>query len=303
LAGGTGAAKLLRGMMEVMSPSDLTIIGNTGDDLELFGLGISPDLDTVGYTLSGRVDESKGWGVAGDTWNCRAALESLGEDTYFALGDKDLAVHLWRSERLRQGVPLSRVTEDLAARWGLSCRLLPMSDDRVRTQVQTPAGWLAFQEFFVRERCEPEVLDVRYEGASRARPAPGVVDALRAADAIVICPSNPISSVGPILAVPGIREAIHERRTAVTAVSPIVGQSPVSGPAGKMMRARGFPITVGGVAEVYAGLLARLVIDERDRSEEASLAERGVRAVVTDIMMTSREREIALARKVLEVAR
>jgi LPPG:FO 2-phospho-L-lactate transferase len=302
LAGGTGAAKLLRGMLQVMSPSDLTVIGNTGDDLELFGLSISPDLDTVGYTLSGLVDETKGWGVADDTWNCRAALERLGEKTYFALGDKDIAVHLWRSERLRQGVPLSRITADLATRWGLSCRLLPMSDDRVRTQVKTPAGWLAFQEFFVRERCEPEVLDVRYEGAARARPAPGVVDVLRAADAIVICPSNPMSSVGPILAVPGIREAIHERSTAVTAVSPIVGASPVSGPAGKMMRARGYPVTVVGLAEVYAGLLARLVVDHCDRSEEAPLGERGVRAVVTDIMMTSREREIALARAVLEAA-
>jgi len=303
LAGGTGAAKLLRGLLQVMPAADLTIIGNTGDDLELFGLSISPDLDTIGYTLSARVDETKGWGVAGDTWNCRATLESLGENTYFALGDKDIAVHLWRSERLRRGVPLSRVTEDLAARWGLGCRLLPMSDDPVRTWVKTPAGWLAFQEFFVRERCEPEVLDVQYESAACARPAPGVIDALRAADAILICPSNPISSVGPILAVPGIREALHERRTAVTAVSPIVGASPVSGPAGKMMRARGYPVTVGGVAEVYDGLLARLVIDHRDRSEEARLGERGVGAVVTDIMMTSRDREISLARTVLEASR
>jgi LPPG:FO 2-phospho-L-lactate transferase len=300
LAGGTGAAKFLRGLCQVMPPSDLTIIGNTGDDLELFGLHISPDLDTVGYTLAGLIDAAQGWGVSGDAFLCRAALEGLGEKTYFALGDKDLAVHLFRTERLGRGISLSRVTAELCTRWGLASRLLPMSDDPVRTRVRAPSGWLAFQEFFVRDRCEPEVLEIAYEGAARSRPASGVIEALRTADAIVICPSNPVSSVGPILAVPGIREALAERRDAVTAISPIVGGGPVSGPAGKMMRARGHALTPAGVADVYDGLLARLVVDPRDADSAPALRERGVRAVVTDSLMTSRDQEIALARAVLE---
>lgn len=300
LAGGTGAAKFLRGLCQAMPPERLTIIGNTGDDLELFGLHISPDLDTVGYTLSGLIDTSKGWGVAGDTFACRAMLERLGESTYFALGDQDLAVHLFRTERLGRGASLSAVTAELAARWGLACRLLPMSDDPVRTRVRTPQGWLAFQEFFVRERCEPEVLEIAYEGAERSRPAPGVIEALGAADAIIICPSNPMSSVGPILAVPGIRRAIAERREAVTAISPIVGGGPVSGPAGKMMRAHGHELTPAGVAGVYDGLLARLVVDRRDADSVSALRERGIRAIVAESMMTSRDQEIALARAVLE---
>ncbi|HEY3595813.1 MAG TPA: 2-phospho-L-lactate transferase [Polyangiaceae bacterium] len=302
LAGGTGAAKFLRGLCQVASPADLTIIGNTGDDLELFGLSISPDLDTVGYTLSDRIDTEKGWGVAGDTFHLRAALEDLGEKTYFALGDKDLAVHVLRTERLRRGVPLSRVTAELGSLWGLQSRLLPMSDEPVRTRVRTPSGWLAFQEFFVRERYQPEVVEISYDGAEDARPAPGVLEAIRAADAILICPSNPISSVGPILAVPGIREALAARRSAVTAVSPVIGESPVSGPAGKMMRARGYPVTVLGVADVYHGLLSRLFIDPRDAGRASALRELGIEPTITDIMMPDREREVVLARAVLGAA-
>jgi LPPG:FO 2-phospho-L-lactate transferase len=300
LAGGTGAAKFLRGLVRVMPPADLTIIGNTGDDLELFGLSISPDLDTVAYTLAGLVDESKGWGVKQDTFFCRQALERFGETTYFALGDQDLAIHLWRSDKLRQGVPLSRVTRELTRRLGLACRLLPMSDEPVRTRVLTPGGWLAFQEFFVRDRCQPEVLDIEYVDADRARPGAEVLEAIAGADAIVICPSNPISSVGPIVAVPGIRRALVERRDAVTAISPIIGESPVSGPAGKMMHAKGFPISVIGVAQAYGGFLGRLFIDERDRAAAPILQESGVRAIVADITMNDRDREIALARTVLE---
>jgi LPPG:FO 2-phospho-L-lactate transferase len=300
LAGGTGAAKFLRGLCRVIAPSDLTIVGNTGDDLELFGLHISPDLDTVGYTLSGLVDETKGWGVAGDTFQCREALERLGAPSYFALGDRDLAVHLLRTARLRQGVPLSRVTHDLAQHWGLKSRLVPMSDDQVRTRVRTPSGWLAFQEFFVRDRCEPEIVDIAYDGAEKALPAPRVIEAFREADAILVCPSNPISSIGPILAVPAIRRALSQCRARVTAISPIVGESPVSGPAGKMMRAKGYDVTAVGVADVYAGLLARLVIDQRDAGARGALVDRDVQAVVADSMMTSREKEIALARAVVE---
>jgi len=300
LAGGTGAAKFLRGLCRVIEPADLTVVGNTGDDLELWGLYVSPDLDTVSYTLADVVDESKGWGVRGDTFQTRARMAELGEPTYFGLGDKDIALHLFRTEKLRAGVPLSEVTESLRVRMGIESRIFPMSDDRVATRVRTPAGWLAFQEFFVRERCEPEVLDLIYQGSEQARPAPGVLDAVREADAVVICPSNPISSIGPILAVPGLRGALAETRARVSAVSPVVGDAPVSGPAGKMMRAKGLEVSALGVADAYAGLLGQLVIDERDAHLVAALSSRGVRAIVTDSIMGSREREIALARRVVE---
>jgi LPPG:FO 2-phospho-L-lactate transferase len=300
LAGGTGAAKFLRGLSQVIDPADLTIVGNTGDDLELWGLYVSPDLDTVSYTLAGIVDESKGWGVRGDSFETRARMAELGEPTYFGLGDKDIAVHLFRTERLRAGDPLSKVTETLRKRMGIASRIVPMSDDRIATRVKTPAGWLSFQEFFVRERCEPDILDLAYEGSDKARPAPGLLDTLHQADAIVICPSNPISSVGPILAVPGIRAAIAGTRAQVSAVSPIVGDAPVSGPAGKMMRAKGFEVSALGVADAYTGLLDQLVIDERDAHLATALGARGTRAIVTSSIMGSREREIALARRVME---
>jgi LPPG:FO 2-phospho-L-lactate transferase len=302
LAGGTGAAKLLRGLVRVVDPADVTIVVNTGDDLEVWGLAISPDLDTVMYTLAGLVDESKGWGVAGDTFQCRAAMAALGRETFFALGDRDLATHVRRTAELRAGQSLSRVTDELRKSLGVASRLLPMSDDRIRTRVRTPDGWLDFQEFFVRDRCTPEVVDVTYEGADGARPAPGVMDALHDADVVVVCPSNPVSSVGPILAVPGVRSALVETRARVVAVSPIVGGAPVSGPAGKMMRAKGLDVSSLGVAAAYEGWLDLLAVDHRDAPLAGSLRARGVDAFVTDIVMSARDHEIALARAVLEAA-
>jgi LPPG:FO 2-phospho-L-lactate transferase len=302
LAGGTGAAKFLRGLARAIDPAALTIVGNTGDDLELWGLAISPDLDTVMYTLAGLVDDAKGWGVAGDTFACRDAMSTLGRETFFALGDKDLAVHVHRTERLRTGLSLSAVTDELRARLGVASRIVPMSDDRVRTRVRTPSGWQAFQEFFVRDRWQPEVLDIVYEGADAARAAPGVLEALREADAIVVAPSNPVSSVGPILAVPGVRTALAETRARVVAVSPIVGAAPVSGPAGKMMRAKGLDVSVAGVARAYEGLLDVLVVDRRDASSLAELRSLGSDAIATDILMTGHESELALARAVVKAA-
>jgi LPPG:FO 2-phospho-L-lactate transferase len=300
LAGGTGAAKFLRGLCRVIDPADLTIVGNTGDDVELWGLYISPDLDTVGYTLGGLIDETKGWGVKGDTFQCRTAMAALGNDTYFALGDQDLAVHIYRTEQLRGGKSLSEVTESLRNKWSVACRLLPMSDDRVATRIKTPGGWLAFQEYFVRERCKPEVLDVAYDGAERSHPGPGVIEAILAADAVIICPSNPVSSIGPILAVPGIREALDETRAKVSAISPIVGGGAVSGPAGDMMRAKGFEISPLGVAAAYTGFLDQLVIDYADEISCEALRARGVAPVVTESIMGTREREVALARAAIE---
>ena len=222
LAGGTGAAKLLRGLATCMPPRDLTVIGNTGDDTEVWGLHISPDLDTVTYALAGLLDVERGWGLAGETFNCLAAMAVHGADTWFNLGDRDLATHLTRTHALRDCQPLSAVTARLAARLGVAARILPMSDEPVRTMIRTPGGRLTFQEYFVREKALVEVVGVDYEGAVSARPAPGVVDAIRAADAIVVCPSNPVTSVGPILAVPGVTDTATFAGGAAGAVSVIV---------------------------------------------------------------------------------
>jgi LPPG:FO 2-phospho-L-lactate transferase len=299
LAGGTGAAKFLRGLCRITDPAGLTVIGNTGDDLELWGLSISPDLDTVMYTLAGVVDEAKGWGLSGDTFQCRDAIGRLGAATFFGLGDRDLATHLVRTEQLRSGLSLADVTEGLCRRLGVKSRILPMSNDRVRTQVETPSGWLSFQEFFVRERCAPDIVNVVYDGADRARPAPGVLELIGEARMILICPSNPVTSIGPVLAVPGIRQALSTTAARVVAVSPIVGRAPVSGPAGKMMAAKGFEVSALGVARIYEGLLDRLVVDQRDAALAPSVEALGVEVVVTDTIMDGAKKEMAVARAVL----
>jgi LPPG:FO 2-phospho-L-lactate transferase len=301
LAGGTGAAKLLRGLVRVVDAADLTIIGNTGDDAEVWGLHVSPDLDTVAYALSGRLDVARGWGLADESFHCLDAMATLGGDTWFNLGDRDLATHLFRTRALRAGRALSEVTAELGRRLGVSARLLPMSDDPVRTRIETPDGWLDFQEYFVREKAQPEVRAVAYVGADRARPAPGVVEAIRDADLVLVCPSNPVTSVGPILAVPGVADALGASRT-VVAVSPIIGGAPVSGPAGTLMRARGLDVSAAGVATAYAPWLRTLVVDTRDRDAVAAVEATGVPAVATDTMMTDRATEIALARVVLGAA-
>ena len=303
LAGGTGAAKLLRGLATCLAPRDLTVIGNTGDDTEVWGLYISPDLDTVTYALAGLLDVERGWGLAGETFNCLAAMAAHGADTWFNLGDRDLATHLTRTRALRDGQPLSAVTARLAADLGVTARILPMSDEPVRTMIRTPGGRLTFQEYFVREKALVEVVGVDYEGAPSARPAPGVIDALRAADAIVVCPSNPVTSVGPILAVPGIVDALRATAARTVGVSPIVGGAAVSGPAGALMRARGLAVSPRGVADAYAPWLRRLLIDPRDHGSIADLARGGVVAETADIIMTGREVEAALARRVLDAAR
>ena len=301
LAGGTGAAKLLRGLVRVVEAGDVTVIGNTGDDTEVWGLHVSPDLDTVAYALGGRLDVARGWGLADETFHCLDAMATYGADTWFNLGERDLATHLVRTRALRAGRSLSDVTADLTRRLGVTTRILPMSDDPVRTRIETTDRWLDFQEYFVREKAQPPVRAVAYVGAERARPAPGVVDAIRDADLVVVCPSNPVTSVGPILAVPGITEALRASRH-VIGVSPIIGGAPVSGPAGPLMRARGLDVSAAGVAVAYAPWLRTLVVDARDREAEAAVAARGVRAVVTDTLMTDRATEIALARAIVGAA-
>ena len=302
LAGGTGAAKLLRGLAACLAPHELTVIGNTGDDTEVWGLHVSPDLDTVTYALAGLLDVSRGWGRADETFACRDAMGVLGGPTWFSLGDRDLATHLVRTAALQGGASLSAVTARLADRFGVAARILPMSDQPVRTFVTTTAGRLTFQEYFVRDRAGGEVVTVEYEGAAAARPAPGVVEAIAGAEILVVCPSNPVTSVGPILAVRGIAAALAAVRGAVVGVSPIVGGAPVSGPAGRLMQARGLDVSPLGVAAAYAPWLRALLIAEQDRDAATALERSGVRAVLTDVMMTDRAREVALARRVLQAA-
>jgi LPPG:FO 2-phospho-L-lactate transferase len=303
LAGGTGAAKLLRGLSRVMDPRDLTVIVNTGDDAVIWGLHISPDLDTVTYTLAGILDEAKGWGLAGETFHALDQIARFREPVWFNLGDRDLATHLHRTRLLREGLTLTEVTRAVAQALGVTATVLPMTDQPVRTRILGPDGWLGFQEYFVREKAQVEVRAVDYEGAALAHPAPGVVEAIASAEAVLICPSNPITSVGPILAVPGVTEALRTTPATVVAVSPIVGGDAVSGPAGRLMASAGLPVSAAGVARAYSDWLDRLVFDERDAALTAAIAAEGVRPVAGPTMMSSRAAEITLARHVLDAVR
>lgn len=300
LAGGTGAAKFLRGLAAVIDQSALTVVGNTGDDALIWGLHVSPDLDSVTYALAGLLDEEKGWGVEGDSFECLQRMATFERETWFTLGDRDLATHLHRTDSLRQGLTLTEVSDSIRRSLSVRSRILPMSDQPVRTRLLAPEGWLGFQEFFVREKAQGELLDVAYEGAERARPAPGVIEAIRDARAVVVCPSNPVTSIGPILAVPGIVQALRETAATVVAVSPIVGGAPVSGPAGKLMAAKGLPVSSVGVAMVYREWLDLLVIDRQDQALIPDLRKLGVSPAVADTLMTDRQKAAALARAVLE---
>jgi LPPG:FO 2-phospho-L-lactate transferase len=280
-----GGARFLRGLSRRIDPRRLTIIGNTGDDEEFFGLHVAPDLDTVLYTLAGRADADRGWGLAGETFACLAALGRLGEPTWFQLGDRDLATHLWRTARLQAGWPLSRVTRELARRHGLRATLLPMTDDRVRTFVYTDAGRLPFQTYLVRGRGRGRVKRIELAGASRARPAPGVVRALAGSRAILIAPSNPLVSVGPMLAIPAIRRALANRRAPAAAICPLVGGRPVRGPLHRMLRGLGLEVSPPGIARLYRGLVDCFVLDGADARWTPAVRDLGMRVLVTDTLM------------------
>ena len=300
LAGGTGAAKLLRGLAPLLPVNALTVIGNTGDDTELWGLHISPDLDTVSYTLAGLIDERKGWGLRDETFSALEQMPRFGEPGWFGLGDRDLATHLHRTRLLREGRGLTEVTADIAGALQVPARVLPMSDQAVRTRILGPEGWISFQEYFVRDKAQTDVRAVEYSGAASATPAPGVLKALAAADAVIVCPSNPITSIGPILAVPGILGALLNTDATVIGISPIVGGEAVSGPAGRLMAMAGLPVSAVGVARAYAAWLDVLVIDERDRGLLPDLVALGVRGIAAPTLMTDGAAETALARRVLE---
>lgn len=300
LAGGTGAAKLVRGLAALVDARALTVVVNTGDDALVWGLHVSPDLDTICYALSGALDTARGWGLRDESFHALASIAKFGEPTWFNLGDRDLATHLHRSRLLREGRTLTEATASIASSLGARVTVLPMSDAPVRTRILGPDGWLDFQEYFVRDKALVEVRDVQYAGAEQSTPAPGVLDAIARADAIVVCPSNPITSVGPILAVPGIARALGDTRATAIAVSPIVGTAPVSGPAGRLMDASGLDVSATGVAQAYRAWLDVLVLDERDAGRSAEVEALGVRAVAAPIVMTGPESEIALARRVLD---
>ena len=300
LAGGTGAAKLLRGLDALLPPGAMTVVGNTGDDAAIWGLHVSPDLDTVCYALGGLIDEDRGWGLREESFRTLGEMVRFGEPTWFNLGDRDLATHLHRTRLLAEGRTLSEVTAKLAADLRVRHTVLPMSDQPVRTRILGPDGWLGFQEYFVREKTQVEVRAVEYGGAGEARPAPGLIEAIGGAEAVLVCPSNPITSIGPILAVPGIVAALEGTGAPVLAVSPIVGGRAVSGPAGRLMAACGLPVSAVGIAQAYAPWLDFLVMDNEDVALGSSVEATGARPVVASTLMTGRVEEMRLARRILE---
>ena len=301
LSGGIGGAKLALGLYRILPRGALTVIANTGDDFEHLGLAISPDIDTLLYTLAGLDNPQLGWGRRGETWTFMKALGDLGGETWFNLGDGDLATHVERTRRLAAGESLSEITEDFRRRLGISAWLLPMSDNRVRTRMLTAAGWLDFQDYFVRQHCAPVVREIAFAGADEARPEPGFLAALADKNlrAVVICPSNPFISIDPILALPGVREALRACRAPVVAVSPIIGGQAIKGPTAKMMAELGLPVDAAAVAQHYGDILDVYVADEADAEGVSGL---GVPVTVTRTLMLSLEDREALARVVLEAA-
>jgi len=305
LAGGVGAARFLRGLVEVVPPGEVTVIVNTGDDDRFHGLVVCPDLDSVTYTLAGAANSDTGWGLAGETFACMEALDRFGAPTWFRLGDRDLATHLYRTQRLQEGASLSEVASELARAWGVGPRLIPMSDDPVSTRIAVRDAdgeliELAMQAWFVRERAEPPVAAVRFADADTAEPAPGVLEALAVAETILVCPSNPVISIGPILAVPGIRDALARRRDRVVGVSPIIAGAPVKGPADRLMGPLGIEVSCVGVARAYRDFCGTLVIDAHDADRAGEIEALGVRAVVADTLMRDARVAAALARHTLD---
>jgi LPPG:FO 2-phospho-L-lactate transferase len=309
LCGGVGAARFLAGLVQVVPPAEITAVVNTGDDTVLHGLAISPDLDTVTYTLAGAIDPERGWGLAGETWAAMGALDRYGAvrpagstaaGTWFSLGDRDLGTHLYRTHRLVEGAALSTVTAEIARAWDLQVHLLPMTDEPVRTMVDVAGeGEIGFQEYFVGRRHSVAITGVRFAGIDAARAAPGVLDALRTADVIVVAPSNPVVSIGPLLAIPGVRERLVARRGDVAAVSPIIGGRALKGPADRMLGELGVPVSAAGVARWYRDVAGTLVIDREDEALAPDVEEHGVRSLVTDTIMSTPERAAALARVVI----
>ena len=300
LAGGVGAARFLTGLLKLVNQKDLSVIVNTGDDIELFGLHISPDVDIVTYTLAGIVDEENGWGIKGDTFHCLEALRKFKGETWFNLGDRDLATHIFRTNLLKNGVKLSEVTARVSRLLGLEVTVLPMTDDRFETRVLIEEGLVHFEEYFVKRGGKDEVLGVEFLGADRAKPAAGVLEAIREAEKVIVCPSNPIVSIGTILAVNGVRDALRHSDAKKVAVSPIIAGAPVKGPADKLMHGLGFEVSAFSVAELYSDFLDAFVLDVADSEEKGRIEKLGIEVEVTNTLMKSLEDKVELARTVLE---
>jgi LPPG:FO 2-phospho-L-lactate transferase len=302
LSGGVGGAKLAHGLHRALEPDTLTLIVNTGDDFDRYGLRICPDLDTALYTLAGIANEATGWGVADDTWTTLEMLRRYGVDVWFQVGDHDFATHILRTNRLRAGATLTMVIAELASALGVHATILPMADEPVPTIVRTPSGELAFQDYFVRRRHEDDALAVRYDGAERAKPTAAARAALTGAAAILLCPSNPFVSIGPILAVAGMRELLRSASAPRIAISPIIGGRALKGPADRMLATMGHEVSAYGVASWYGDLLDGMVIDEQDAAQAARIEALGMRTLVTNTVMASVEDRVRLAREVLQFA-
>jgi LPPG:FO 2-phospho-L-lactate transferase len=299
LTGGTGGAKFVEGLRQVASADKLTFIVNTGDDLEWWGLYVSPDLDSITYALAGLLSKERGWGVKGDTFFCLQAMGELAEPIWFHVGDRDLAVHLLRSKYLAQGKTLTEATTAICNKLAVQSRILPMSNSRVETRIDTPVGDLSFQEYFVQRWYQDPVKSIRFAGATDAEPAPGVVDSIMSASAVILAPSNPSTSIGPILAVADIREALRQTGATVAAISPIVNDAAVSGPAGALMAAQGLPVSIAGVAKAYEDFLDILIADVRDLEAAKKLDRPGLRVHCTNTIMRTVDDKAKLARTVL----
>ena len=302
LTGGTGGAKFVDGLRRVVPPEELTIIVNTGDDHEWWGLYVSPDIDSIMYALANILSTERGWGVRGDTFHCLQAMRELGEPAWFSVGDRDLATHLLRTKLISEGQTLSQATRYIAQQLGVRTRILPMSDMRVETRVDTPVGDLSFEEYFVKRWYQDAVNSVRFLGSSEAVPAAGVLEAIAAAEAVLIAPSNPVTSIGPILAVPGIREALARTRAQVVAVSPIIGNAAVSGPAANLMIAQGFKVSIEGVMEAYRDFLDILLADNSDAGLADVLSGDGIQVHCTSILMRTADDRSRIARAALALA-
>jgi LPPG:FO 2-phospho-L-lactate transferase len=299
LAGGVGAARFLTGLVKVVDPKDVSVVVNTGDDVEMWGLHVSPDVDIVTYTLAGIVDEEKGWGISNDTFNCLQALKKYGVETWFSLGDRDLAASVYRTNRLKQGFTLTQIADEIRGFLGVKPRILPMSNDKFQTLIRTNQGTVHFEDYFVRTQSKDEVLGVEFAGAKKAKPTREVLEAISEAEVIVVCPSNPIVSIGTILALDGVREALKRTRAKVVGVSPIVAGAPIKGSADKLLRGLGVEVSAFGVAKLYVDFLDAFVIDDKDAAEKDRIERLGVKVKVTNTVMKSLEDKVALAKAVL----
>ena len=299
LTGGTGGAKFVDGLRQVVPSEEMTIVVNTGDDLMWWGLYVSPDIDSITYVLAGLLSKERGWGVKGDTFYCLNAMGQLGQPIWFHAGDRDLAVHILRSKLMAEGKTLGEVTAEISEKLGVKAKILPMTNSRVETRVGTPVGELSFEEYFVQRWYQDPVNSIRFAGIENAQPAPGVIDAIMSASVVLLAPSNPVTSIGPILAVPGITEALKQTPALVAAVSPIIGNTAVSGPAGILMAAQGLPVSIGGVAQAYREFLDLLVVDRRDAKAAEELRKTGLRVHCANTIMSTADEKIDLARQIL----